>query len=350
MESYPYVEVSVASLGDDKAIEREFRLNLVGRWAIEKSPSQYATNELARRLSCAWFEKISHDPSPPEKTSFGCLKESFRSSEGPEDCLFAIGCLEKIVKRKGREPSSARMYLIGFADPKSPLLTMGSTIEADFVLHGARVGDQAVLFPCYALAWNVFDEEARPVTEVLEDIALSREQPLVWIYIYHWDPPLAEDAVRWDLEKEVLERVSNLIRGTRMPVESQRDYHRDRICTHALVLAACTDDEIAEWYIEAECSLLSDNLSLLRDFEDRVLTMRNNFIEYGTLAKLEIYETFETRVIDLCRSRLRSAIDGARAMLTSDRYMRRSPREGDEEFFSLIQRVRDAVFEILSNQ
>lgn len=343
MNEFPSTQVAIADLTDSD-IEEVLRTKLVRAWANAHSPSQDHTRRLAKRLSYAWFEKISTSHEPPGSNSLGCLKEKFRITEGPADCLFAIGCLEKVIKKKGKEPNAARLYLLGFIDPRSIVIALGTTVEPEFELHGATVGDQAVIFSCSHLTWDVFTEEKAPLPE--PELVLSRSDPLKWVYIYHYDPPRAEDVSKFDIEKEVMNRLKCIRNKTSMSIDSRKTWQRDRICIHALILAACTDDNIEKWFIESESAILSENLASLSDFEDRILTMKINSIEY-TSVQLQVYDTFELKVVDLNRERLTKAIAAARNRLTSPQYLNRDPKEGEEEFFVLIQKIRDYVFELI---
>lgn len=342
MAQFPETIINVSDVSDED-IEHSLRIELVRKWVYDQSPSKEHTTRLVKKLSYAWFEKTSTVHEPPEVTSLVCLKDRFRTVEGLDKSIFAIGCLEKVIKRKGKPVSSIKLYLLGFIDTLSPFYAFGTSVEPEFELQGTRLDDQAVLFPCSALTWQVFESgQLKPEPELV----LSRPDPLQWIYIYHWDPPRVEDINRFNLEREVMARLKSLHLKQKMPIDSVKHYQRDRFCTHALILAACTDENVEEWYLEAESSMLAENLTSLGDFEDRILTMRNNCIEFKS-SQLEVYETFDIKVIDLNRDRLSKAIAAARRMLTSEKYLNHDPHEGEEEFFVLIQKIRDFVFDLI---
>lgn len=192
------------------------------------------------------------------------------------DYPFSIGCFE--IKQNGeRELPVYHLYLLGIIEEKPKIICQ---VPFGFNINGIFVKEQSYLF--------ILDDKKKKKKK----IEIFRTEPLIWVYIYHFDTPCQNDIdflSYFDIVEQSKARLVTLgkittgewgkdIQILNHPLKSRADWLRDRFTIHFLILSLAKEEyrKHIQWFIYAESIMVRNNLSLITLIDDKLLTMKNN--------------------------------------------------------------------------
>ena len=255
--------------------------------------------------------------------------------------IYCMGCVDRITNDRTstlhmdtRPWKWERIVLLGFISEANAHLSIHPVkVEAfgGVALHDDFITDSSVVFPRSILSLDLWkcaqetwsprkgkeeeEEEEAHQEPILEPLTTT---PNAYVYVYHWDPPTAEDkdflTHVFSLEEQVMKRLRVLCAHSQslLPIQEASDYMRDRFCVHFLVTAMCTTLELSQWYVRAEHDLLHKNLAMLSSLDDRLLTLQRNDLSTTSVPHTKHPDEFTREVIRIQDERLERALHHAR--------------------------------------
>lgn len=327
------------------------------------------------------------------------------------DVIFAVFCIEEIRDRRNNSIAfeRVRIYFMGFIKADSPAIALGPVAEIGSIIYNCELKNDHTRVQQRFLTFDVDRIVSENVAEsTLDDIGISninlsnkepdiqtveivdvdtskgndesdiqtvRNNPTVWIYIYHNDNPSRNNSdvnfiAKMDLESSVrkrLDMLSNTHMGAftqdhdttslqlkMMPISNRTHMIRDRMCMHFLLAAMSMDDELLDWYIDAETKVLENNLKMLADIEDKILTLRNNDIDVKELIKskkIDIWNSYNSVLCWIHRTNMVKAAEEAKKHVISmaKKHKKRLNKKNDIQKDGYDDRPDELILELIQN-
>ena len=410
-------------------------LNLLRIWMKHTKQDIQMVKKLLAKLSVCWFYRIiSNKNDSLNGSCVSYLSSRFRSSNADEFVnrdIYGIFCVEDNRDKKLNASNfhQTKIYFMGYIREDSAAVSLGTIIPYGTVIYNHTLTEDNIIIQFKYLTTNmerVIESNDDDISNYIGMSSLEisaddtsndnatkdttnnnnkskqkptgitikklndnsdndhnkdemsvtmRDQPSIWIYIYHWDPPtMSNHDVRYissmPFEHNVMKRLETLCyvykgayigEGTAsdfqmglLPIDKRYDMIRDRICIHFLTAAMSCDEELMDWYIIAESMMLENNLKSLSDIEDRLITLQINDIDIRNITKsgeVSVWNSFETKMCELQQNRMRTAMIYAKpsvmALTKNNKKGLQSPEESQENqmILDLIQRCRQYVSE-----
>jgi hypothetical protein len=197
-----------------------------------------------------------------------------------------------------------------------------------------------------------------------------REEPTSWIYIFRADPPTkSEHDLSFfkhnDLETIVMKRLKVLCdvyndlhekeKTTKdyqlkeLPISNREHMTRDRMCILFLINAFCMDDTLSEWYVQAEAKMMMNNLSRLCDYEDKLLTLKNNDTNVN-LNDINFWNSFEQTIVMVHQTGITNAINASKEYFKKFKKENEKRKVDDVEYIELVSRCKTFAYTHLEVQ
>jgi len=191
-----------------------------------------------------------------------------------------IGCLE--TKKNGeKDLSVVHMYFLGILNEKPQI----RTVSMGFKIQGVVLTEDSGLF-------SIIKTKPKKTKKRKEVPITFRDTPMVWVYVYAFDPPTNEDLYflsafdmiqNAKLRLVTLQKISTGQWTSREqllhhPLDFISDWKRDRFVIQFLIISLATPQlsQHVEWYVHSEGMMLKNNLLQINTLDDKLLTMSMN--------------------------------------------------------------------------
>jgi hypothetical protein len=307
----------------------------------------FKDEKLPQHTKVYFYRHVKNAADNITRSAMAVLPASMRVHE-PTTYLFV--CVQK-VSNAGRPTDAASMFVLGFIHSSAPEVQMASEVDPGMLMHNVELTETSYIIPCAALSRkpqverNIAWDEEYFCTQTMKDA------PDSWVYIMSPNPPGSGEKelknvdvadVAWTRLRVLIKLYNDRQKKSMvpyqlkvLPIQNKSAMNRDRCAMHLLALAMCSDADLIDFYVEAETVALSNNLTQLKDYDDKVLTLLNNGLrfEHGSI---DLWNSLDSRIIEHARITLMLIL------LHGAEYMKNvQVDEEDVDFFELLRKLRE---------
>jgi hypothetical protein len=374
--SIPFIDLD----DSDSSYERIAKKKLLRKWMKHNDISpEDAIKIIERIIICPFERQIQNDNERIRSTVLVGFNTSKYQDSNPAS-LFMLVCIEK-MKSKKKHIITQRMYLLGFISYNSIAIKLSDRLGEGSIFHGIETQHDMMIFPFDKL-WRNHEkllessQEMEQEEKEEEDTGIDfgsislREEPTSWIYIFRADPPTkSEHDLSFfkhnDLETIVMKRLKVLCdvyndlhekeKTTKdyqlkeLPISNREHMTRDRMCILFLINAFCMDDTLSEWYVQAEAKMMMNNLSRLCDYEDKLLTLKNNDTNVN-LNDINFWNSFEQTIVMVHQTGITNAINASKEYFKKFKKENEKRKVDDVEYIELVSRCKTFAYTHLEVQ
>lgn len=270
-------------------------------------------NRKGNTSSCYYFERKIKSEDCYLTNGKGLICHIPLSELEKLDYPCSIGCLE--TKKNGeKDLSVVHMYFLGVLNEKPQV----RTVSKGFKIQGMVLEEDSGLFAISNSKEKTSKKRKKaPIT--------FRDTPLIWVYVYSFDPPTHEDLhflsafdmiQNAKLRLVTLQKISTGQWTSREqlmhhPIDSISDWRRDRFVIQFLIISLGTPQlaQHVEWYVHSEGMVLKNNLLLINTIDDKILTMTMNGEKGRCFDVQYLVDRHKERILESIRSVDLSLID-----------------------------------------
>lgn len=255
----------------------------------------------------------------------------------------AIGCIESDFQN-GRNVARVVAYLAGFIrlDYEDLFFKPKYTKDSGLPLHGVKVNYKEYIIIEYNEIHSIVKKakEEEELVELLQPIEIKSDQPNYYVYVFHGQAPTKMDRLflkdllmttvngtdKFSLYTITRVKFLSVLYNSRyikrmesvpkyllkeieetIPITDIQSYDMERFCLWFLVTVFCRDENLKNWFIQAEALMLEVNLDRV-GYQSMKQVMRQNEMELPKDDKGICYDQYMSSVLHM---ELKAALDKA---------------------------------------